>query len=222
MSVDPDARDPHGEQELLISGAPAGAAEVAVVALHGRGATAQGVTNLFEPLYRRGVAVFAPAAERGRWYPRAADAPLEANEPWLTSAVDAVARALEAAADVGIPPERTLLVGFSQGASVAAEAALRNPMRYGGLGILSGTVLGPEPAARTIDAPGSLEGTPVLLAAGEDDPHVDVDRFRATGRLLEGLGGNVTELRTPEAGHAVSEAAFAALANRVERLLADA
>lgn len=214
-----DGADPHGDRPLVVSGAPARAAEVAVVPVHGRGATAQGVTNLFEPQYRRGVTFLAPSAERSRWYPRAASDPIERNEPWVTSAVRALGRALEAAADAGVPPERVLLVGFSQGASVAAEAALRRPVRYGGVGVLSGTVLGPEPSARAEGATGSLEGTPVLLAGGDDDPRFEPERVRENRALFEAIGGEVTELRTPETGHAVGEEAFAALEELVDRLL---
>ena len=201
---------PHAGQPLLTAGAPALAAEAALVVCHGRGATAQGVVNLFEPTRRHGAAVFAPEAKRSRWYPRPASALRAENEPWLSSSVDCVGTALEAASDIGIPPERTVLAGFSQGACVAAEFVRREPARYGGLAVLSATLPGTndELESLSLSIDGSLEGTPVLLGYGSEDPHVDPDRVAATARVFERADGAVDERRYPETGHEVTDDEF--------------
>ena len=217
---------PHGGQPLLTAGAPALAAEAALVLCHGRGATAQGVVNLFEPASRHGVAVLAPRADRSRWYPNPATAPRADNEPWLTSSVECVAAALEAAREIDVPPRRTVIGGFSQGACVAAEFVRRNPQRYGGLCCLSGALPGSSDDDRSVDGDGesgdALEGTPVLVGYGEDDPHVDADRIDATVRAFDDAGGTVDERAYPDVGHEVTDDEFAAVGALLEELLADA
>jgi len=212
---------PHAGQPLVTAGAPAAAADVALVALHGRGATAQGVVNLFEPAIGHGVAVFAPEAARSRWFPRAFDAPVEANEPHLTSGVECVAAAIARAAAIDLPPERVVLAGFSQGACLAAEFVRRNPDRYGGVAALSGALPGSvdrdgEGAASAEVAGGSgtdrgLDGTPVFLGCGAEDPHVGSRQVEATAATFEALGASVTTRRYPGLGHAVTDDEFDAL-----------
>ncbi len=209
--------DPHAEEPLITAGAPAGAAEVAVVLLHGRGATAQGVVNLFDPVYRHGVTFLAPAAERSRWYPEAFDAPRAANEPHLTSAVERTEDAVEVAAAAGVPAERTVVVGFSQGACVAAEFAARRPRAYGGVFVLAGALPGADAADRRVD--GSLSGTPVYLGCSDDDPHVPVARVRETAATFDAAGAEVTVDVAAGEGHAVTEASFDALSARLSALL---
>jgi phospholipase/carboxylesterase len=201
---------PHAGQSLVTAGAPAAAAEVALVALHGRGATAQGVVNLFEPAVGHGVAVFAPAAARSRRFPRAFDAPVEDNEPHLTSAVECVAAAVDRAAAIDLPPERVVLAGFSQGACLAAEFARRNPARYGGVAVLSGALPGSandcEGGSGTTG--GGLDGTPVFLGCGAEDPHIGPEQFESTARTFRALGASVTARRYPGLGHAVTDDEF--------------
>ncbi|WP_254762933.1 alpha/beta hydrolase [Natrinema marinum] len=213
---------PHTGQPLLAAGAPALAAEAAVIACHGRGATAQGIVNLLEPTYRHGVAFLAPQAERSRWYPNPAAAPRADNEPWLSSSVEAVAAALADAADIGIPPERTLIGGFSQGATVAAEFVRRTSAQYGGVFLLSGTLPGSSDELRSASVDGSLAGTPVLVGYGADDHHVDRERVAETIRVLERADAAVDERRYPDAGHAVTDDEFDAIGALLEAVLADA
>lgn len=212
---------PHAGQPLLTAGAPALAAEGALVLCHGRGATAQGVVNLLEPTYRHGLAVLAPQAERSRWYPRPASVLRADNEPWLSSSVDCVAAALERAHSIDVPPERTVVVGFSQGACVAAEFVRRNPARYGGLVVLSGTLPGSIDDLESTAIEGSLEGTPVLVGYGADDPHVDREHVTETIRVFEEADAAIDERRYPEVGHEVTDDEFATIAAMFERILED-
>ncbi|MDG5819520.1 dienelactone hydrolase family protein [Natronococcus sp. A-GB7] len=212
----PDGSGPHAEQPLVTSGAPAAAADVAVVACHGRGATAQGMVNLLEPIYRHGVAFLAPQAHRGSWYPRPATAPRAANEPGLSSSVESVEAALESAREIGIPAERVVFVGFSQGASVVAEFVRRRPGRYGGVFLLSGGMAGGPEDELAME--GHLEGTPAFVGYGADDSRIDLERVAETGRALEGAGADVTERRYPGVGHEVTDDEFEALGSLLESL----
>jgi len=212
---------PHAGQPLLTAGAPALAANAALVACHGRGATAQGGINLFDPASRHGVAVLAPQADRSRWFPRPASAPRSANEPWLSSSVDCVAAALEAARAIDVPSERTVLVGFSQGACVAAEFVRRNPARYGGLALLSGTLPGTIDELGSTSIDGSLARTPVLVGYGKADPHVDRAGVAETVRTFERADAVVDERCYSDTRHEVTDDEFAAIGTLLEEILND-
>ncbi|QZP37127.1 alpha/beta hydrolase [Halobaculum magnesiiphilum] len=211
-----DLPGPHAGQPVVTAGAPRGAAEAAVVCLHGRGATAQGAINLYEPVAGHGVAFVAPQGARSRWFPHAADEPRERNEPHVPSAVAVVDTVLDRTREaLGLPPEAVVLTGFSQGAAVAAEYAAGTGGRHP-LALLSGGLLGP-----TVDPGqygGDLGGTPVLVAGGADDERVPVERLAATARAFESLGGDVTERVYEGVGHEVTDDEFAWLADLLAEL----
>ncbi|HKF75799.1 MAG TPA: alpha/beta fold hydrolase [Candidatus Dormibacteraeota bacterium] len=193
---------PHAGARVLVRG-PRGGADAALVMLHGRGAGAQDILTLVPPLDLPGWRYVAPEARGGTWYPNSFMAPLEANEPWLSSALGLVAEVLAAVAADGIPAERTILLGFSQGACLALEFAARNARRYGGLVGLSGGLIGPAGTVRH-DA-GSLAGTPVFLGCSDHDPHIPASRVLHAAETLAGLGGDVTRALYPDLDHSVSE-----------------
>lgn len=210
------APPPHGGQPVVTAGAPRGATDVVVLALHGRGATAQGVVNLLDPAYSHGVTFLAPDAHHSRWYPHAATAPRELNEPDISSAIAVVDLLLDhATSTFSVDHDHVVLAGFSQGATVAAEYALANPRRYGGLALLSGTAIDPD-AARVDGDDGGFARTPVLLAAGDDDPHVTANQVHATAKALEALGSDVDVQITPDVGHEVTDDVLEQVAEFVE------
>lgn len=209
--------DPHRDGSIVTAGAPTGATEVAVVLLHGRGATADGVVRLAEPLYRHGVAFYAPQADRSRWYPYSLLAPVERNEPHLSSALRTVESVIEMATEV-VPTERVVLGGFSQGACLAAEFAARSPRRYGGVFVLSGGLVGPS--VRHSDYEGSLAETPVFLGCGDADQHVPLGRVHETAAVFRSLDGDVTERVYEGLGHEVTDAEFAFVGSLLDDLLA--
>jgi phospholipase/carboxylesterase len=101
-----------------------------------------------------------------------------------------------------VPLERTVLLGFSQGACLTLEFAARHARRYGGVVGLSGALIGPPGTPR--DYPGSLAGTPVFLGCSDVDPHVTGDDVRAAAEVLRGLGGDVTLRLYRGLGHEVN------------------
>jgi phospholipase/carboxylesterase len=214
---DADA-DPHADGPLVTAGAPAGATEVAVVLLHGRGATADGVVRLAEPLYRHGATFYAPGADRSRWYPYSSLAPVEHNEPHLSSALRRVGSVVERAAAT-VPRERVVVGGFSQGASLAAEFAARHPRRYGGVFVLSGGLVGPAEWLDGRAYDGSLEGTPVFLGCGDADEYVPVERVHRTAEAFRSLDADVTERVYPGVGHEVTDDEFEVVGALLEDLI---
>ena len=209
---------PHQDRPLATGGAPLGVAEAAAVFLQGRGGSAEGVVALADEFYRHGLALVAPGAERDRWYPDSFLAPVERNEPWLSSALESVAEVVETVTGAGVPRERVVVAGVSQGACVAAEFLARHPARYGGGAVLSGGLVGPEVDPDGYD--GSLEGTPVLVGCS-DDEYVPLERVGETTAVLEGLDADVTERIYDGLGHGANDDELAWLAARVEVLLAD-
>src|SRR5687768_5127680 len=117
---------PHQQQPIREAGAPLARAGAALVMVHGRGATAASILEPGEGLPQPDVADLPPQPASGTWYPLSFLAPIEQTEPYLTSALRAVGDALARAAAAGVPPERTALLGFSQGACLALEFAARN------------------------------------------------------------------------------------------------
>ena len=222
---------PHADAALETGGAPAAAAEVAVVLVHGRGGTAEGLLRLADEFYRPGAALLAPQAVRSNWFPAGHDAPIAANEPALTSAVDCVAAAVDAAGEIGIPPERVVLVGVSQGGAVVSEFLRRRPRRYGGAFVVSAALPGDDPASWRVVGGGNdgagddgenggLADTPVAIDSSERDPYVPVERVRATAAAFR-RGGAAVDLRIDAGdGHGLSDATMARIGDRIAALLA--
>ena len=194
--------DPHAQSPVIVAGEPLASAQAALVMAHGRGATAEDILALADVLDVADYALLAPQAAGFQWYPQSFLAPLEQNEPWLTSALAKIGSVLAQVADAGIPPERTVLLGFSQGACLTLEYVARNAHRYGGVAGLSGGLIGPDGTPRAY--PGSLAGTPIFLGCSDVDPHIPAARVRASATVLEGLGAAVTMRLYPSLGHTVN------------------
>ncbi len=190
-------------QPVLEAGEPLDRARAALVMIHGRGATAESILSLAGELEQPGFAYLAPQAAGNSWYPYSFMSPIANNEPYLSSALAAVGGVLDRLEEAGIPPERIILLGFSQGACLALEFAARHARRYGGVIGLSGGLIGPDGTPR--DYPGSLEGTPVFLGCSDVDPHIPKGRVVHSAQVLEELGGDVTARLYPGMGHAVNQ-----------------
>jgi predicted esterase len=193
---------PHAGQPVRTAGAEPEAARAGVVLCHGRGARAESMLDIAHQVDVDGVAYLAPQAARGTWYPNSFMAPVESNEPYLTSALATVGRTVERLTDAGVPGERVAVGGFSQGACLATEYAARNPARYGGIVALSGGLIGPE--GTHFDYEGSLAGTPAFLGCSDVDPHIPVQRVEETERALTDLGADVTKQIYEGMGHTVN------------------
>jgi len=86
----------------------------------------------------------------------------------------------------GIPANRIILAGFSQGCAMALQTGLRHPEKLAGLMCLSGYLpLADKTAAER--TPASLE-TPIFMAHGTADPVVQLPRAQQSRDLLTGLG----------------------------------
>jgi predicted esterase len=208
----------HEGQPVLHDGAPLAEAGVAIILLHGRGSSAEDILGLGQTLAadRADVALLAPQAAGGTWYPQRFLAPLAQNEPYLTSAFGVVAGAIDGLLAGRLARERILLVGFSQGACLALEFAVRHPQRYGAVVGLSGAVIGPPGTKR--DLTGSLHGTPVFLGCGDRDPHIPAASVHESAAIFRKMGANVHERIYPQMPHTVNDDEISAVADIIARM----
>jgi predicted esterase len=212
--------DPHRDQPIRQAGLPLEQAQAAMVMVHGRGATAESILSLVPHFDQPDFAYLAPQAAENTWYPRPFMQPIAGNEPWLSSALAKVAAVLAHVAAAGIPPERTIILGFSQGACLTTEFAARNARRYGGVVGFSGGLIGPDGTRR--DYPGSLAGTPVFLGCSDVDAHIPLARVHHTADVFRRLGADVTERIYPGMGHAINDDEIAFVRELMTSLAGDA
>ena len=194
---------PHRGQPVRVAGESLTRARAAMLMLHGRGARAEDILSLANEFDQPEIAYLAPQAAGNTWYPNRFLAPMEENEPWLSSALELVGDVLEHITAAGIPHERTILLGFSQGASLTLEFVARNARRYAGVVGLSGALIGPADTPR--DYEGSLDDTPIFLGCSDVDFHVPKERVHETAGVMRRLGGDVTERLYPNMGHTVNQ-----------------
>jgi phospholipase/carboxylesterase len=193
----------HRVETTLVAGAPRERAKAAAILIHGRGATPESMLPLAEALGRDDVRYVAPRATGNTWYPNSFLAPIEANEPSLSSALALVGALVARLEDEEFETSKVAIIGFSQGACLATEFAARNARRYGAVIALTGGLIGPPGTPR--DYSGSLDGTPVFLGSSDVDPHVPLERIEETDAVLTRLGATVDKRIYPGFGHSVNE-----------------
>lgn len=206
----------HSAMPLLTAGAAPEHASATVVMLHGRGASAESMLEFFEEFGVPGVAAVAPQAANHTWYSHSFLAPLEANQPWVGWALERVEEVVAGVLKRGQAAEKIVVLGFSQGACLACESVARYPRRYGALIALTGGLIGPSGTARNYA--GSLAGVPVLLTAGDPDPHVPFSRVIETRDALERMGAAVDMRRYPGRPHTISAEEFAVARELIQRV----
>ena len=174
-----------------------------MIMVHGRGAGPEDILSLAPAIGRPRVACIAPSAAGGTWYPFSFLAPRAQNEPGLSSALDVLESLVVDLMARGIPSQRIVLLGFSQGACLAAEFSIRHPRRYGGLLVLSGGLIGP-PGTSWSDVTGPLDGMPVFLGCSDVDGHIPKERVIESEAEFRRLGAHVKRTLYPGMGHLVN------------------
>jgi phospholipase/carboxylesterase len=193
--------DPHLDQPVRTKGADLTRATGAVILLHGRGASAEDILDLASEIYDKRLAYLAPQAAGNEWYPSSFMAPIERNEPWLSSALAKVGTIVQQALDAGLSRDHIFLCGFSQGACLSSEFVARNPARYGGLIAFTGGLIGPQGANLHHD--GDLGAMPALFSSGDPDPHVPWSRVLESAQQFTAMGATVKTQRYPGRPHTV-------------------
>ena len=162
--------------------------------------------HLVVPIDDPDVAYVLPAASGGSWYPARYFEPRIVNEPALGHALEAAEAAIAAVLDAGVPPQRIVVTGFSQGGCLVADAIARNPRPYAGVAVLTGALIGAED---DVTKPGPLDGLPVFMETSRHDEWVALEHVEATARALEEAGARVELQVSDDREHRIREAAVA-------------
>ena len=198
-------RIPTSGIRLREAGQPRGLAERAGILLHGRSRTKQEMLDLATGLEIGGTHWLAPYADQGLWYPGRFMEPLQSNEPFLTRSVERCHRLIQDAGENGrLVPQQLFIVGFSQGACIAVEYALRHPGSCAAIVVFSGCLMGP-PGTDWRPAGGkTLDGLRVFITGSDMDEWIPEDRTREAARVLADLGADVDLRIYPSRPHIVS------------------
>ncbi|MDO5057559.1 MAG: dienelactone hydrolase family protein [Lautropia sp.] len=121
------------------------------------------------------------------WYDiRHADLAQREDEAGLRASKERVAALVAREIERGIPSEKIVLMGFSQGCAMTLLTGLRLPHRLAGLVGMSGYLPLPETTAQERNP--ANQDTPVFLGHGTADPVVPIGRAIASRDLLQQLG----------------------------------
>lgn len=191
------------KKNISTAGTPLKDAKKALVMLHGRGANAADILGLAGHLHTEGFALLAPQASNHTWYPYSFLAPPAQNEPWLSSAITVIEELVADIEKAGIPKEQIWFAGFSQGACLTLEYTARHAARYGGIAAFTGGLIGDRLYPENYT--GNFNDTPIFIGSSDPDPHVPVERVKASAALLTQLGAEVTEKIYPGMGHTITQ-----------------
>jgi phospholipase/carboxylesterase len=176
-------------------------AEKVLILLHGRGSSAQDIISLADELPVGNFELLAPQAAAHSWYPYSFLAPIQQNEPWLSSALGVLKRLVSDTVALGVKQEHIYFAGFSQGACLMLEYMARNGERYGGAAAFTGGLIGDQLYPQHYN--GDFRGTPVFIGTSDPDPHVPVARVHETAALLTRMNADVLEKVYPGMGHTI-------------------
>jgi phospholipase/carboxylesterase len=195
--------DPHKGQPVLYSGAPIDKTDSAMILIHGRGSTADNILALSEELNDNSFCYTAPQAAGNTWYPYSFLAPVEYNEPGLSSGLKVIDDLIKKINDKGIESSKIILLGFSQGACLVLEYACRNAEKFMGVIGLSGGLIGEIVDEKRYS--GNFNSTPVFLGCSDIDPHIPKYRVDKTEGIMKNLGAVVTKQFYKGMGHTINE-----------------
>jgi phospholipase/carboxylesterase len=200
----------------------AGEPEGALVLLHGRGTDEHDLHPLLDVLdpERRlvGVTPRAPLSlPPGGWHWYVVRQVGYPDPETFRGSFDLLAGWLDALLEAtGVPWERTVVGGFSQGTAMSYALALgAGRPAPAGLIALSGFI--PTVAGFDLDA-NNARGLPVAIGHGTYDPVIGVEFGRAARDALEDAAANVTYRETPMA-HSVDPAYLHELAGWVRQVV---
>lgn len=189
-------------KEIITAGKKLPEAKKVLIMLHGRGGSAEDILSLAEHLDVKDYALIAPQATGNTWYPYSFLAPMQQNEPWLSSALSVLGDIVNDIVAQGIIEKNIYFLGFSQGACLTLEFVARHAARYGGVVAFTGGLIGDKIHKEHYS--GDFAGTPVFIGTSDPDMHVPVQRVYATTNILKDMHADVTEKIYPNMGHTIS------------------
>ncbi len=194
---------PHFGQPIVHQGEPIENVKHVMIMVHGRGALPQSILALTKEFSFHQISYLAPAAAERTWYPYSFLAPIQQNEPGISSGIFTLSSLVNQIIEKGILKEHIFLLGFSQGACLASEFLARNADQYGGLFVLSGGLIGPKGTPR--DYSGNLKETPIFLGCSDVDAHVPKWRVDESAEIFEQMGAKVEKRIYPGMPHTINK-----------------
>lgn len=177
-------------KQIITAGVPVSQAKKALIMIHGRGASADSILSLADHLtLPEDMAIIAPQATEHSWYPHSFIAPVESNEPALSSALALIDEVVEDLNKQGIETKDIYFLGFSQGACLTLEYVARHGQQYGGVMAFTGGLIGQRLTLSNYS--GDFAQTPILITTGDPDPHVPVNRVEETVAQLTKMNADV-------------------------------
>jgi predicted esterase len=200
------------------TGRAKGEAALGGVLIHGRYRTPEEMVWLSSRLNLDNIRWIAPSAGHDRtWYPGLFTDPIASNEPALTQAIRQIDLAVDRASESGrLSPHELVMMGFSQGACLTVEYALRHPGRCRTLVVLTGGVFGP-PETQRPESREMLAGTRVLLTGSDVDEWIPEPRVHETAEVLKRLGAEVDVRIYQGRPHEVSDAELSEAATFIKK-----
>ena len=199
----------HQFDNVIFKGAKPSEATGAVIFVHGRGDTSNGMQELAKEIVQNdSYALAFPKATNATWYPASFLQPWEVNQPWLDSALENLQKVVTHLNKNGISNENIFILGFSQGACLALDFTARNAQKFGGVMALSGGLIGPHIEKKNYS--GNFNGTEILMGCSDIDHHIPVERVHESETMLKELGAKVDKRIYPGMGHYINEDELAA------------
>lgn len=195
--------NPHLDMPVSREDMPLNQAAGAVIAMHGRGRDPEDILQVCRRIGQNNLSWLAPAAHENTWYPQSFMADIADNEPFLSWTLERIDTLVDEVTGHGIPPDRTVLLGFSQGACAVAEYAARNARRYGGVILFTGGLIGPPGSQWNYE--GDFAGTPAFIGGSDEDDWVPAVRMRETRDVLQSMGAQILEYFYSGREHIVSD-----------------
>ncbi|SFM66494.1 phospholipase/carboxylesterase [Chitinophaga sp. YR627] len=190
-------------KNIITAGKKTTEAKKALIMIHGRGGSAEDILTLANYLNVKDYALLAPQATGHTWYPYSFLMPPAQNEPWLSSALSVLKEVVDDVVADGIAAENIYFLGFSQGACLTLEFITRNAAKYGGTVAFTGGLIGDQLYPENYS--GNFGGSPVFIGTSNPDPHVPVDRVKASEKVLKDMGADITVNIYNNMGHTISQ-----------------
>lgn len=177
-----------------------------IIALHGRGADENDLADLVLALEFPDVIVITPRAPLASsfggyaWYELGEEGVPE-SETFKSSLQLLEKFVSEIKSGYPLDPEQIMLLGFSQGTVMAYAEGLLHPEAFRGIAALSGYI--PHRSGLPLKL-SNLNGFPVFISHGSDDPVIPARLGREAAELLKHAGANTAYHEYPTV-HAVTE-----------------
>ena len=196
-----------------------------LIAIHGHGAHSQDLLGLAPYIANGRLMMICPEAEfmlqpgmpSYTWFEPAGPDLSRTPEEFERVTTRVSEFISEALSKYGGDPDRTVVLGFSQGGSLAYRLGLGEPDRFAGVAALSTWL--PEEAENAADKSDSaLAALPVIVQHGKSDPAIAVERGQNSRDRLESLGVQ-PEYHEYEMEHQIGAASLVDLSTWCQRIL---